>query len=62
MPIGCFVAKSVQRMTITRNHDETLGLALADLVVKCGCLIRGGMGAAADTIRNSLVYLSKDHA
>lgn len=48
--------KSARRTTITRIDDETLGLDDIDLVVKRGRALYRGVVAAADTIRNSLVF------
>lgn len=62
MPIGSFVAKSGPPTTITRIDHETLGLDDIDLVVERGGALDRGVVAAADTIRNSLVFLSQDHA
>ena len=56
MPTMFSVAKSVRRTTIIRSEDEALGLDVIDLVIKRGGAFCRGVVAAADTIRNSLVF------
>jgi hypothetical protein len=56
MPTMFFVAKSVRRTTTTRIDDETLGLDDIDLVIERRGALDRGVVAAADTIRNSLVF------
>lgn len=57
-----FGARSVPPTTTTRIIHETLGLDGTDLVVKRGGALDRGLVATADTIRDSLAFLSQDHA
>lgn len=62
MRIGSFVAKWAPPTIITRRRHETLGMDGLDLVVERRGLVSGSVVAAADTIRDSLVFYCTDHA
>ena len=56
------MAKWVQPTITTRKQHETLGLDGLDLVIERRGLVRRGVVAAADTIRDSLAIYFTDHA